>query len=221
MKNVNLLLDAVRNLVRRYMRLIATGLNLMSGGRLHPSVVTIIGLLAHVPIAWLISTTHYSMLAAILLIVFGLFDTLDGELARLQKRASNAGMLLDATTDRMKEVILYMGVVVALYRYAEVSDSSLEYALLAVVAACGGSLLVSYVKAKGETAVKDLGLTANQINRLFQDGLVRFEIRMFLLVLGLAANRPGALLTAVALIAIGSWITAVERMVKISRRLNA
>src|SRR3990167_5830981 len=170
MKHVTAFLDACRRVVRGWMKVVARLLNRLSGGKLRPNSVTLIGLIMHVPIAALIATNHFWW-AAGLLTVFGLFDALDGELARLQNKAGSAGMLLDATTDRMKEVLLYTG---AAYSLAAGSNPTL--ATWAVVA-CGASLCVSYVKAKGEVAVSDGSLTPNEINRLFQDGLLRFEVR--------------------------------------------
>lgn len=205
------LLDAVRELVRKIMHGLAVGLNKISGGTLTPNSVTIIGVLAHLPIAWLIATQH-NLKAAALLVVFGLFDTLDGELARLQKRDSAAGMLLDASTDRMKEVMLYGGAAYA------ISLGDRPHMAFWAVLACGASLTVSYVKAKGETAVAKSHLSVTEINRLFQDGLMRFEVRMGVLILGLLSNR---IILAVVVIAVLSSITAVERLVSITRRLHA
>lgn len=164
----------------------------------------------HVPIAYLIAV-HQNLWAALLLVVFGLFDALDGELARLQKRAGSAGMLLDASTDRMKETLLYIGAAYAISQSQQASWAAWA------VAACGASIIVSYVKAKGETAVAGGALSANQVNRLFQDGLFRFEVRMAILIIGLLAD---GLLTAVIVVALASTYTAFERLIKISRNLR-
>lgn len=191
------------------MHRVAQALNRVTDGKLTPNGVTIIGVLMHIPIAWLIAIES-NIWAGILLIIFGLFDTLDGELARLQKRASNTGMLLDASTDRFKEVLLYIGVAYAL---AQTDTPSLA---AWAVAACGASLSVSYVKAKGELAVKDSGLSANQINRLFQDGLLRYEVRMGILVVGLFS---GWITAATIIIAVLSTYTALDRLIKISKKI--
>lgn len=203
-------LDWCRQLVRSFMHKFARFVNRVTGGSLSPNSVTLIGLLAHIPIALLIATRH-NYWAAALLVVFGLFDTLDGELARLQKKASNLGMLLDASTDRFKEVLLYTG---AAYSFVALGR---PYMAAWAVIACGVSLSVSYIKAKGEAAVKGSQLSPNQINRLFQDGLARFEIRMFILLIGLLS---GSVILAVIVIAILSTFTAIERLVKISRKLG-
>ena len=204
------LADAIRSSIRRYMRTIARGLNSLSGGKLHPDAVTLFGLAMHVPIAWLIAVQH-NWWAAILLVVFGLFDTLDGELARLQHRASERGMLLDASTDRMKEVLIYMGVAYAL------TQGSTPSTAVWAVAVCGASLCVSYIKAKGEGAVASKkNIPHHELNRMFKDGVAPFEVRMLLVVVGLLT---GHVLLAVAIIALLATYTAVQRLLLISRRL--
>lgn len=211
MKPLNRSLDTIRGLVRRVMQWVAQGLNTVTNGQLSPDMVTWIGLLAHLPIAYLIIMGHVYWSAA-LLVIFGLFDTLDGTLARLQHRATSAGMVLDATTDRFKEVILYAAIADRLIRIGHP-----YYAVWAVIA-CGASLSVSYVKAKGETAVKDRHLTPNEINRLFQDGLLRFEIRMFVLIVGLVS---GHLEWALVIIAILASLTAIDRLFTIRQKLKS
>lgn len=204
------MIDFAGNTVRKPMRAIARLLNKLSRGRLSPSVVTYIGLVAHIPIAYLIATGSF-IPAAILLVVFGLFDALDGELARLQKTDGPRGMVLDASTDRMKESLLYIGIA---YFFVQ---NDLEIFAVWSVAVCAGALLVSYVKAKAETAVKDKDLSANQINRLFKSGLMRYEVRMFVLIIGLIFN---VLPAAVVVLAVTSWLTAFWRLIKVLHGLK-
>jgi len=207
-------IDAIRAAVRRFMGYVARGLNRVTGGKLSPDAVTIFGFLMHIPIALLIAAGVFNILAAGMLLVFGLFDALDGELARLQGRESNRGGLLDASTDRMKEVLLYSG---AAYAFA-LSNHPTTAAWAA--AACGASICVSYVKAKGETIVASLshkGESYAKLNRMFKDGLLTFELRMFVLIVGLLTNR---LVIAVACVTLLASFTALQRLVKISKALT-
>lgn len=205
------MLQPVKDGVRAGMRRIARVLNTISGGKLHPNTVTIIGFLMHVPITWLLAARH-PLWAALFLIIFGLFDTLDGELARLQKRSSAGGMLLDASTDRMKEVLIYTGI--AAYFNVLYPDF-----VIWPVAALGASLCVSYVKAKGEAAVASgASVPHDKLNRMFKDGLLTFEVRMALLVIGLLT---GTLPWVVVAIAILAGYTALQRLVTISRALES
>ncbi len=195
------------------MRVVARALHRITGNKLHPNTVTIIGLLMHIPIAILIALQHYNLLAAVLLIVFGLFDSLDGELARLQHRESLRGGFLDASTDRMKETFLYTGVAYALALGPHPAAAAWA------AAACGASICVSYVKAKGEaiaaSGIKKIPYTV--LNKMFKDGMLTFELRMAVLVAGLLF---GQLLIAVAVVAILAGFTALQRLVRIGEAFD-
>jgi CDP-diacylglycerol--glycerol-3-phosphate 3-phosphatidyltransferase len=206
------LVDEIRLVVRDVVRGIAKPLDRLSGGRVTPNMVTWFGFAMHLPIAYLIAQGEL-LWGGALLIVFGLFDTLDGELARLQKRVSDQGGFLDAATDRFKEVLLYSGVA-----YYFTTTAYPEYAVWAV-AACGASICVSFVKAKGEAIVAASGkeIPYHELNRMFSGGLFPFEVRMAVLVAGLLS---GQLVWAVAAIAVCSAFTALQRVVIISRRIT-
>jgi len=203
--------QGIKNYIRAGMRVFAKFLNKATGGKLTPNSVTIIGTLMHIPIAFLIATEHF-LWAALLLLIFGLFDTLDGELARLQNRSSVKGMLLDASTDRMKEAMLYTGIAYVL----ATGDHPASAAFAA--AAVGASITVSYVKAKGEAAVASAGkeIPHHVLNRMFADGILTFEIRMVILLVGLLT---GWLMAATAIIAVGASFTALQRLIRISNKL--
>jgi len=205
-------LTSIRTQARAGARVVARKLDRWSSGRLTPAMVTWFGFLMHVPIAYLIATEH-NLWAAAFLVFFGLFDILDGGLAAVQERTSPQGMLLDASTDRMKEVLLYTGAAFAL-----ISSGHPKTAVWAVVA-CGASICVSYVKAKGEAAVasgkKQIPHTV--LNRMFGDGLVTFEIRMAILTAGLIFDQ---LYPAVLVIAVAASFTAFQRLYLISKALG-
>lgn len=202
-------LDPIRNAIRKIIRQFAKFLNKISFGKLTPNIVTLTGLIAHIPIAILIATRH-DILAAILLVIFGLFDTLDGELARLQNRESSRGMVLDAVTDRYKEVMLYTAVGYNLIKFGQ------PYLAVWAILACGASLSVSYVKAKGEAAYLSTHKDVKP-NSMFKDGFMRFEIRMLILILGLLTNYLGA---AIIIIAIFASFTAINRLIRVSKKLD-
>jgi len=85
-------------------------------------------------------------------------------------------------------------------------------------AACGASLCVSYVKAKGEAAVaSSKNIPHATLNKLFKDGLLTFELRMFVLIVGLLA---GQVLIAVAFITVLASYTAFQRLMRISKALG-
>lgn len=204
------MLDALRLRVKAVMRGLAKVLNKLSGGKLSPNVITVTGLIMHVPIAYLIATDNL-LWAAGLLVVFGLFDTLDGELARLQSRASNRGMFLDSVTDRVKEVLLYIGI-----GYLFVSVNEAFYAVWVVVAV-GLSVTISYINAWGEVALsKQKAVTDHQQNKSFRSGLLSYDIRIFLILVGLVFN---VLQPVVVLIAALSFVTVLQRVSLVLKKL--
>ncbi|MES2971750.1 MAG: CDP-alcohol phosphatidyltransferase family protein [Patescibacteria group bacterium] len=210
MNTVYSLLETCRSSVRNSVGVVAKDLNAFSKGKISPNMITIVGLLAHIPIAWLIAYGK-DELAAILLIVFGLFDTLDGALARVQNSASKTGMLLDSITDRAKEVILYIGVA---YTFVAIGR---PYMTLWAVAGCGSSLLVSYVNAWGEVVLGQGRAKTHAMNKAFRTGIMTFEVRMTVLVLGLVFNQ---LIPAVMIISLLALVTAVSRFINIAKALK-
>ncbi len=203
-------LDRCRKIVQRGALAIAKLLNSVSGGRLSPNAVTLFGFAMHLPIALLIARGYF-IYAGLLLIVFGLFDTLDGQLARLQGRASNVGMFLDSVTDRMKEALLYVGIA-----YFFVWSGQPNMAVWAV-AACGAGLLVSYINAWGEVVTKDIKNEHHQTNKVFRGGIMSFDVRMFAIIVGLLFNQ---LPVAIVVIAILAWVTALQRVRMVMQKLR-
>ena len=148
----------------------------------------------------------------------GVADILDGRIARYRRMASRRGAFLDSTLDRFAEVAVFIGLAVRF--------GGSPWALVLVVAALGGSLLVSYTRARGES----LGV-------LCKLGVMQRAERLILLGFGgildgaVSAAWPdalwsdaagGALLVPVlALIAVGTVGTAAFRTVWIARRLPA
>jgi len=204
-------MEDVRTFAKKQMTRLAKWLDKISDGKITPNQITIASLLLHIPIFFAIIAQQYT-LAAVMLVLFASLDALDGALARVQKVDSRAGMLLDASTDRMKESILFIALA---YRFALDFEPK---AVFAAVAAITGSFAVSYIKAKGEVAMKDSALSVQEINRVFQAGFMRYEIRTAFLVIGLLFT--SLLIPIVWGIAILSWATAIYRLITISKEIS-
>lgn len=203
-------IDAIRAFVRSILASVARGLNRISSGRITPNSVTYTSLIGHILIAYLIATGSF-VWAAGLLIVFGLMDTLDGELARLQNKASNRGMFLDSVTDRVKEVFIYIGI-----GWYFVSQLDPYYAVWAI-AACGIAVIVSYLNAWGEVVTADLPKEKHVKNKAFRTGFMTYDVRIFFLVVGLFT---GYIDIAVIAVAVLSSVTALQRFNNVYQRLG-
>ena len=143
----------------------------------------------------------------------GVADVLDGRVARARGLADHSGAFLDSTLDRFAEVGAFVGLAV-LFR-----SSSLSLAL--AVTAMGGSLLVSYTRARGESqgVVCKLGVM-QRAERLL---LLGFGGLLDPTVSGLwGAGRVGTLLVPIlGLVAVGTVGTAIFRTMWIARGLRA
>ncbi len=184
MDPIKIVVDAVRS----FMTQLAKVLNKVSNGAIKPVHITILSFLGHIPAAWALYSNR-AVLAAVLIAVFGLMDALDGALAREQKSASRLGMFFDSVTDRIKEVLIYSALAVYVFQHEPTVQPWV------VVALAGSSVLVSYVRARGETAIIQAeGGDKNSINKVFMDGISRYEIRMALLIVGLLSGYLAPLL---------------------------
>lgn len=142
----------------------------------------------------------------------GVCDILDGRLARARGLASPYGKFIDSTLDRFVETFAFLGFAVYF--------ASRPWGPLVVAAGLGGSLLVSYAQARGET-----------VNVSGSGGLMQRAERLVLTLLGClldppvsrAIGRPEGtvLFWVLALVAAGALATAVHRTVFIARRLRA
>lgn len=156
-----------------------------------PNVITVIGFLLTVGVAYVLSLGRLQ-LGGVLILAAAAFDALDGSLARLVGRTSRFGAFLDSTLDRFSEAVIYLGLFVYLIR----QDSTLE--LVLIYATIVGSLMVSYARARAE----GIGVP-------LKHGLLTRLERVGLLVVGLIFNQ---LTLALWVLAILSNFTAIQRM---------
>lgn len=141
----------------------------------------------------------------------GWADVLDGRIARALGVADERGAFLDSTLDRFAEFGAFVGLAVLF------KDSDL--ALVLVVTALGGSLLVSYARARGESVgvVCKLGVM-QRAERLL---ILAFGSILDPTVAAWLGRDPGALLVpALALVAVGTVGTAIFRTWWIAGRLS-
>jgi len=118
-----------------------------------PDLLTVFGTLGHMFTAWIISQS-YLVFGALSLLFFGVFDALDGSLARLQNREDNFGAFLDSVCDRISEVAVFFGIFLLF-----IARGSFAGCLMVFLAGCV-SMMVSYARARAESlgVLPSLGL---------------------------------------------------------------
>lgn len=156
-----------------------------------PNVVTISGLIGNVIGAYFLATGNIR-LGGLFVLLMGPVDALDGTMARLRGESSRFGAFVDSVTDRYSELVILGGLLI---HFLQTQD---QLAILLVYLAAAGSVLVSYVKARGEAVGFNVKIGV----------LTRVE-RFLVLAPCLLLNQP---LIALWILAVLANFTAVQRI---------
>lgn len=120
---------------------------------LTPNAVTTIGLILNIGVAIIFikgaevghrGDLSYVGWAGALILFAGLFDMLDGQVARLGNMSSRFGALYDSVLDRYSEMVLFLGICYYLVGHHYFLSSL--FAFIALI----GSMMVSYTRARAE-----------------------------------------------------------------------
>jgi CDP-diacylglycerol--glycerol-3-phosphate 3-phosphatidyltransferase len=181
--------EALRQLLNPLVRV-------LSRLRVRPNTLTVTGWALSVCAALLFGTGHVRLAGAVMLLG-GLFDALDGAVARESNRMSSFGAFLDSTLDRLSEAAIFAGII---FLYAALD---LPYMALLAAVAMTFSLLTSYTRARAE----GLGVEC-RVGVLERAGRV---------VLLSAFALLGFLGPGLALVAAGALVTTLQRILHVRR----
>jgi CDP-diacylglycerol---glycerol-3-phosphate 3-phosphatidyltransferase len=165
-----------------------------------PNQVTITGTLFTFGAAVLAGLGHLRG-AGVVLAISGTFDILDGALARATKRSYPYGAFLDSTFDRYSECAIYVGM--AAY-FLDRGGPLMRWVVLACMIALAGSFMVSYVRARAQS----LGFHCDS-------GVFARPERVVVTVVGLVIGVWWVLALVVALLAVLTNFTAVQRILEV------
>ena len=182
-------------------------LPLAKGIPVSPNMLTIIGLAVSIVTA-MIFARGYVVLGGVFILLSGIFDVLDGAVARASNRITAFGAVLDSVCDRYADGIIFVGIIYGLLSRNIVSHQLFLipdwlWCSLALI----GSYLVSYTRARSEAA----GAKSMNI------GFAERPERMILLVLGAFT---GYLVAAIVLIVVLTHITSLQRLIQAERSLR-
>lgn len=169
----------------------------MVKSRLKPNTLTWIALAISIIAAGAIAINQL-LIGGLLVLLSGLFDILDGALARLTNQATRFGAVLDSTFDRISDAIVFLGLLVLYIRI----EGSIEIVLIFL--ALIGALLTSYIRARAE------GIGINCPVGLF----TRTE-RVIILALGLLLSPlcEFSILIALVILIVLGLVTVGQRLV--------
>lgn len=169
---------------------------LLSAFKVRPDTLTMLGWTFSVCAAVLFGL-GYARLAGAVMLLGGLFDALDGAVARESDRSSAFGAFLDSTLDRLSESAVFVGIV---FFYAA---SGLPFGALLAGVAMTFSLLTSYARARAE----GLGLECKV-------GLLERAGRVLILSV---FSMLGLLTVGLWLVAAGASLTTAQRILHVLR----
>ncbi len=159
--------------------------------KINPNFLTFIGVLISL---WAAFEFGYGSLrkGGLIIILAGLFDMLDGEVARVSRTETRFGAFYDSVIDRYSDIIILQGLLVYYARH-----QMLEYVVLVGVVIMG-AVLTSYTRARAESLIPSCKV-----------GFMERPERIVLLIIGGLANRMEAVLWILAIL--GNW-TVISRI---------
>ncbi len=169
--------------------LIVRGLAL---SRIHPNVLTAFGLVINIVAAAMLAVGQFRW-AGFVIIGAGLFDMVDGRVARETNRVTKFGGFFDSVLDRYSDLALLVGLLVW---YGSISRGS--YVVLTAIAMMG-TVMVSYARARAENSIP-----------MCKVGFMERPERVVLFIIGALFDHMAPVLWVLAVL--GNW-TVVHRMV--------
>jgi CDP-diacylglycerol---glycerol-3-phosphate 3-phosphatidyltransferase len=160
--------------------------------RVHPNVLTFIGLLINVVAAFLFAEGKLRA-AGFVVLGAGLFDMVDGRVARETNRVTRFGGFFDSVLDRYSD----LGVLVGLLVYYASINRFFYVVLTAVVMT--GTVMVSYTRARAENTIPKCKV-----------GFLERPERVVLIIIGALFNRMAQVLWVIAIL---SNVTVIHRMI--------
>src|SRR5579859_4928521 len=157
--------------------------------RISPNVLTFIGLVINIGAAVLfgLANSHnYSRMflyAGLVIIGAGIFDMVDGRVARATNQVTTFGAFFDSVVDRYSDVALFFGLLV----YYARANRFFYLVLVAVVMM--GSVMVSYTRARAESLIGTCKV-----------GFMERPERLVLVIIGAIFNRIAPVLWVIAVL---------------------
>jgi CDP-diacylglycerol---glycerol-3-phosphate 3-phosphatidyltransferase len=169
--------------------------------KISPNALTFIGLLINIVAAFFFGYARADnyvrmfLYAGLVIIGAGVFDMVDGRVARQTNQVSVFGAFFDSVMDRYSDVAIFFGLLV----YYARGD---RFFYVVLTAFCmTASLMVSYTRARAEALIGSCKV-----------GFMERPERIVLVILGALFNRWGAMAPALWVLAVLSTITVINRI---------
>jgi phosphatidylglycerophosphate synthase len=173
-------------------RIIQAIVSALALSKVHPNVLTFIGLLINIWAAFLFSYGKF-VPAGLVVIGAGLFDMVDGRVARETNQVTRFGGFFDSVLDRYSDLALLVGLLIY---YASINRYF--YVVLTAIVMTG-TVLTSYARSRAENTIPKCKI-----------GFLERPERVVLIIIGALANRMAPVLWVIAVL---SNITVISRII--------
>jgi CDP-diacylglycerol---glycerol-3-phosphate 3-phosphatidyltransferase len=160
--------------------------------RINPNVLTFLGLVINMGASALLWVGQFRW-AGVVIIGAGLFDMVDGRVARETNRVTRFGGFFDSVLDRYSDLALLTGLLVW---YGSINR---HFYVLLTALAMTGSVMVSYTRSRAENTIPSCKV-----------GFMERPERVVLVIIGALFDRMAAVLWVIAVL---SNLTVVHRMI--------
>jgi len=154
--------------------------------RIHPNVLTFVGVLINVIAAWALSTGRF-VIAGGIMIAANIFDFIDGKVALEAGLMSKFGGFWDSVIDRVSDIALFIGLI---YLYTTMHRT--DYVMVASFAMMF-ALMTSYTRARAESLIAKCKV-----------GFMERPERIVLFMIGAFTNRMAGVLWVILVLSIFS-----------------
>lgn len=173
----------------RIIRLIVRGLAL---SKINPNVLTFLGLLINIAAAAYLATGRFRTAGAVIIFA-GLFDMVDGRVARATNQVTRFGGFFDSVLDRYSDLALLVGLLV----YYGTINRPAYVVLTAVVMTA--SVMISYTRSRAENIIPACKV-----------GFMERPERIVLFIIGTLFDRMAPVLWVIAVV---GNLTVIHRMI--------
>jgi CDP-diacylglycerol--glycerol-3-phosphate 3-phosphatidyltransferase len=160
--------------------------------KIHPNALTFFGLVINIWAAYLFAAGKFRA-AGLVVIGAGLFDMVDGRVARATSQVTKFGGFFDSVLDRYSDLALFMGLLVY---YASINR--FFYIVLTAIVMTG-SVMVSYARSRAECTIPKCKV-----------GFLERPERVVLIIIGALFDRMAPVLWVIAVL---SNLTVIHRMI--------
>ena len=162
--------------------------------RIHPNVLTFVGVLINVTAAWELALGNF-VTAGFIMGVANIFDFIDGKVAHITGKQSAFGAFWDSTLDRFSDLALFTGLI---WLYAELGRK--DYVLIATMTLIF-SIMTSYARARAECLIDKCKV-----------GFMERPERIVLFMIGAFTNRMANVLWVILALIMKSTIRSGRSM---------